>query len=434
MTSGTLATTPSAAWHEPVGLPGGERNAVHPDPRRMSRRENAAAPRSAFAMVIATLVGLHACMAATRMAASLAVLKQGHPDWVVGVLFSLYAVAPIVLSLWAGRLADRFGFHRPVRWAVGLALTGALLPVFTQHLAALAFSGLLTGGAVSVAAVAIQREAGLMARDASDLKRVFSWVALGPAVSNTLAPVVAGLLIDHVGFRAAFAFGALLPLLAVAAASRVPHQAALPAGEVHRSAPGHAFELLRLPVLRNLMLVNVATAAAWDAHNFTVPVVGHARELSASAIGLVLSSFAIATTLVRLVISTWADRIDDHRALLAAMTLASAVLLAYAWLPGVAGMMFGSALLGLALGSVQPMILSTLHQAAPPDRQGQALALRMVFTNVATIAMPAGFGLLSAVTTTAAPMWLMAVLLVAARWPAHRLAPTVSSEADARRV
>ncbi len=147
-----------------------------------------------------------------------------------------------------------------------------------------------------------------------------------------------------------------------------------------------------------------------------------------------LSSFAIATTLVRLVISTWADHIDDRRALLAAMTLASAVLLAYAWLPGVAGMMFGSALLGLALGSVQPMILSTLHQAAPPDRQGQALALRMVFTNVATIAMPAGFGLLAAVTTTAAPMWLMAALLVAARWPAHRLAPTVSSETDAGRV
>ena len=51
----------------------------------------------------------------TRVAASLAVLQQGHPDWVVGVLLSLYAVAPIVLSLWAGRLADRFGFHRPVR-------------------------------------------------------------------------------------------------------------------------------------------------------------------------------------------------------------------------------------------------------------------------------------------------------------------------------
>ncbi len=401
----------------------------------MSRGNAAAAPRSALVLVVATLVGLHACMAATRVAASLSVLAQGHPEWVVGVLLSLYAVAPIVLSLWAGRLADRFGFHRPVTWAVGMALVGAALPVVSQQFAALAVSGLLTGGAVSVAAVAIQREAGLMARGAGDLKRVFSWVSLGPALSNMLAPVITGLLIDHFGYRAAFAFGAVLPLLAVAAAWRVP-RTPLPADPTDAVLPQRgAFELLRLPLLRNLLLVNVAMAASWDAHSFTVPVVGHARELSASAIGLVLGSFALAATLVRLVISTWADRLDEARALRAAMTLATAVLLFYAWLPGAAGMMIGSALLGLALGSVQPMVLSMLHQAAPPERQGQALALRMVFTNVATIAMPAGFGLLAVVTTSAAPMWLMAALLVAARWPVQRLTLHAgASEADAGRI
>ncbi len=394
-----------------------------------------AAPRSAFVLVVTTLVGLHACMAATRVAASLSVLAQGYPEWVVGVLLSLYAVAPIVLSLWAGRLADRFGFHRPVTWAVGMALTGAALPVATQHLAALAVSGVLTGGAVSVAAVAIQREAGLMARDAGDLKRVFSWVSLGPALSNMLAPVITGLLIDHFGYRSAFAFGALLPLLAVAAAWRVP-RTPLPAdADGARLPQSGAFELLRLPVLRNLLLVNVAMAACWDAHSFTVPVVGHARELSASAIGLVLGAFALAATVVRLAISAWADRLDEGRALRAAMMLATAVLLVYAWLPGAAGMMIGSALLGLALGSVQPMVLSALHQAAPPDRQGQALALRMVFTNLATIAMPAGFGLLAVLAGNAAPMWLMAVLLVAARWPANRLVLHAgASEPDARRA
>ena len=393
----------------------------------------AAAPRSAFVLVVATLVGLHACMAATRVAASLLVLQQGHPDWVVGALLSLYAVAPIVLSMWAGRLADRHGFHRPVAWAVGMALVGAALPVATQHLAALAVSGLLTGGAVSVAAVAIQREAGLMARDSGDLKRVFSWVALGPALSNMLAPIATGLLIDHAGYRTAFAFAMLLPLLAVAAAWRVP-RTPLPAGagDAVRTQRG-AMELLRLPVLRNLLLVNVAMAACWDAHSFTVPVVGHARELSASAIGLVLGSFALAATLVRLAISTWADRIDEGRALHAALTLATVVLVVYAWLPGALGMMAGSALLGLALGAVQPMVLSTLHQAAPPDRQGQALALRMVFTNVATILMPAGFGLLAVLAGNAAPMWLMALALLAARWPARQLR-RLKSEADARRV
>jgi MFS family permease len=325
-------------------------------------------------------------------------------------------------------MADRHGFHRPVAFSVVIALLGAALPVFTQHLAALAVSGLLTGGALSFAAVAIQREAGLMARDSGDLKRVFSWVALGPALSNTFAPVIAGALIDLSGFRAAFIFGALLPLAAAWAASRVPRLS--PAARVHdaTAARASAFDLLRMPVLRNLLLVNVAMAASWDAHSFTVPVVGHAREMSASAIGLVLGAFSIASTVVRIGISSFAQRLDERRALGAALTLATVVLAVYAWLPGAAGMMIGSALLGLALGSVQPMVLSALHQAAPPQRQGQALALRMLFTNAATIAMPIGFGFLAAATTSAAPMWLMAVLMLAARWPLARL------KADAGRV
>jgi MFS family permease len=378
----------------------------------------------AFVLVVVTLIGLHACMAATRMAASLAVLQQGLPEWTVGALLSLYGLAPIALSLWAGGMADRHGFHRPVALSVVAGLVGALLPVFTQHLVALALSGLLTGGALSFAAVAIQREAGQMARDPGDLKRVFSWVALGPALSNTFAPVVAGLLIDHAGFGAAFAFGALLPLVAVWAAwqvPRAPQVQAAPAGE--RVSQGSAFDLLRLPVLRNLLLVNVAMAASWDAHTFTVPVVGHARELSASAIGMVLGSFAVASTLVRLAITAYSHRIGEQRALKAAILVASTVLLVYAWLPGAVGMMVGSALLGLALGSVQPMVLSILHQAAPAGRQGQTLGLRMLFTNAATIAMPLGFGLLATATSHAAPMWLMAVLALVALWPASRLAP-----------
>lgn len=382
-----------------------------------------AAPRQSFVLIVVALVGLHACMAATRVAASLAVLKQGHPAWVVGALISLYGLAPIGLSLLAGRMADRHGFHKPVTWSVVAAFAGASLAVASQHIAALALSGLATGGAVSFAAVAIQREAGKMARDPDDLKRVFSWVALGPALSNTVAPVAAGFLIDHAGFRAAFVFGALLPLGAAWAASRVPrapaHAASSGASPPLLDAARH---LLRLPLVRNLLLVNVAMAAAWDSHTFTVPVVGHARDLSASAIGLVLGAFAVASTVVRLLISSFAHRLDERRMLRAAITLATLVLAVYAWLPGAWGMAAGSAVLGLALGSVQPMVLSMLHHGAPPDRTGQALALRMLFTNAATIAMPIGFGVLAAATTSAAPMWLMAALLLAARVPVGRLA------------
>lgn len=86
-------------------------------------------------------------------------------------------------------------------------------------------------------------------------------------------------------------------------------------------------------------------------------------------------------------------------------------------------MLVGSALLGLALGSVQPMVLSMLHQVTPADRHGQALGLRMLVTNGATIVMPSGFGLLAAATVPAAPLWLMASLVLGAQLAARRIEP-----------
>ena len=384
--------------------------------------DHSQALRTAFPAVIAMLVCVHASMAATRVAASLLVLHRGYPEWMVGALLSLFAVAPILLSLWAGRLADRHGMHKPLGVGVLLGTGGAAVAVFSQHPVALAFAALATGGAIAVAAVGVQREAGMMARDPSDLKRVFSWVALGSALSNALAPVVVGLLIDHIGFRAGFVFAAVLPLLAWWLAMRVPRSSPAAPKEPSSGTVGRgALALLRLPALRWLILVNLALSSTWDAHSFVVPVIGHARGLSASTIGLVLGSFAAAATVVRLLIGRFADRLDERMALRAAMALATAVCLLYARLPGALGMMLGSAALGLALGSVQPMVLAMLHRVTPSDRHGEALGVRMLATNAATIVMPLGFGVLAAATVPWAPMWLMAGLVLLAQIPASRI-------------
>jgi len=143
--------------------------------------------------------------------------------------------------------------------------------------------------------------------------------------------------------------------------------------------------------------------------------------MSASAIGAVLGSFSVAATGVRLAISRFSHRLDERRALRTAMTAAAATSAVYVFLPGVGGMLAGSFVLGIALGSVQPMLLAMLHQVTPPDRRGQALGLRMFWTNAATLAMPSGFGLLAAMTFPAAPLWLMASLVALALVPARRI-------------
>jgi MFS family permease len=89
-------------------------------------------PRSSFTSALLALIGgqiaLHSCMAGIRMAAPLAALREGHAAWAVGVLLGLFAAAPVVLALAAGRLADRHGYHVPIRVAVALTSSAASAP------------------------------------------------------------------------------------------------------------------------------------------------------------------------------------------------------------------------------------------------------------------------------------------------------------------
>jgi cyanate permease len=57
----------------------------------------------------------------------------------------------------------------------------------------------------------------------------------------------------------------------------------------------------------------------WDVHAFAVPVLGHERGFSASTIGLILGTFTLAVTGVRLLVPLLAHRIDEVKVLRGAM-------------------------------------------------------------------------------------------------------------------
>lgn len=381
------------------------------------------AARSPLVPLVAALVCMHANMAATRVAATLWLLQRGYAEIWVGALLGLFGLGPLLLALWAGRQADRHGLRRPLHLAMGLGAAGAAAALAYPHLLTLALAALACGGALAVAMVAIQREAGHLASQGGDLRRVFSWVALGPGLSNAVVPPVVGLLIDHAGFGWAFALALAMPLLAWLLTRHLPGLPVAPASE----PPPPAWSLLDNLLLRRLLLVNLALSSCWDAHSLVAPVLGHARGYSASAIGLILGSFAVAATLVRLVIARWAERLPERAALRGAMLVAAGGALAYTALPGVAGLAAGAAVLGLALGSVQPMILSLLHQVTPAARHGQALGLRMVMVNATTLVMPLLFGWLAAQVAPGAPLWLMAAVVLAGRTMVpHEHAPSAT--------
>ncbi len=379
-------------------------------------------------ILVALIVGqicLHACMTGVRMAAPLQALREGQAAWVVGLLMGLFAAAPIVLALQAGRLADRRGYHHPMRIAVALTVLGALValavtwvPSFTFP--AMCVAAMLVGGGANVGLIAIQRTASRHAADPTALKRVFSWLGLAPALANVIGPVLAGALIDLGGFRAAYAVMAALPFGALLWARRVPKEAARPR-ESGAGAP-RAWDLLRTPGLRRLLAVNWLLSSSWDVHSFLVPVLGHERGFSASAIGLVLGVFAVAVAAVRLAIPLIAQHLREGQVLAGCMLWTAGVFALYPFAHAAWAMGLLAAALGLALGAVQPMIMATLHQLTPPERHGEAIALRSMTINFSSALMPLLFGALGAMLGASALFWLMGAAVGAGSWPARRVA------------
>ena len=368
-------------------------------------------------------VGLHACMAGVRLAAPLLALRAGHSALAVGVLLALFAVAPVMLGRRAGGRAPRLGNHGRLRWGGGSPAGGVVCGVGATALpqaqfALLCAAATLCGAGANVGMISIQRTAGRSAGDSTQRMRVFSWLGVAPSLSNLVGPVIAGVLIDAAGFAAAFGVLALLPLAALWSARRVPVEAPL---RVPRASTRAAWSLLFAPGLRRLLFVSWLVSASWDLHNFVVPILGHERGLSASAIGFVLGAFAVAVTAVRLVIPLLAHRVSEVQVLAGAMLWIGAVFVAYPFAQGAWSMGVCSVLVGLALGAVQPMVMSMLHQLTPHEHHGEVIALRSMTINFSGAAMPLAFGAVGAAVGASALFWTMAALVAAGSVQARRL-------------
>jgi len=172
-----------------------------------------------------------------------------------------------------------------------------------------------------------------------------------------------------------------------------------------------AWDLLREPMMRRLLLVNWFLSSCWDVHTFVLPLLGHERGYSASVIGMLLGSFAVAATLVRLAMPWLAAHLREWVVITGAMLLTAVLFGLYPFMPTAVSMGVCSVLLGLVLGSVQPMIMSTLHQITPADRHGEALGLRLMSLNGSSVLMPMLFGSIGAVVGVSVVFWTVGAVV-----------------------
>ncbi len=355
-----------------------------------------------------TQLFLNACVAGMRMTMS---LRMAQGEGAVGGLIALFALSQVLLALPAGRYCERHGLKGPVLRSVAVAVFGCALAAAWPIFPVLCVSAVLIGGAGGVAIIAVQRHTPRIVNGPGALQNAFSWLAIGLALSNVLGPLAAGIVIDGAGFRAAFLAMAALPMLTWLAVRGVRDH--MPSPAQPGSRPGGAWNLWRDPGLRRLLIVTWLLAACWDVHTFVVPLLGHERGLPASAIGSILGAFGIGAAAVRILTPLVATHLREWVVLVGAMAATVILFAMYPLLHAPVAMGVCSALLGLTLGSVQPMVMSLLHRLAPEHRYGEAVAMRLIVINVSSVGVPMVSGIAGSVIGTGGVFWAAGLMVAA---------------------
>jgi predicted MFS family arabinose efflux permease len=370
-------------------------------------------------LIIILLVLNHIAFNGSRIAVSLNAIQLKSSAFTVGLLMALYALLPALLSVSAGRWIDRAGVNQPMLLgSIGVGV-GVVIPFLLPGLAALYVTAFITGVSFMLINVAAYHAVGVTS--APEERAVnFSYVALGFSTSSFIGPMLAGVMIDQLGFRATFfvlAVFTVMPIVAFAAKLvppiRGPHTAT-------PTAPGPVLDLLREGEMRRLFVAMTILTVSWDVYGFAIPIHGTRIGLSASEIGIVMGAFAVATFVVRLAMPFIVQRLKPWTMLSAALATAG---VSFAMLPfteSVFVMMALMFLLGLGLGAPQPMVLTLLHESAPPGRAGEALGLRTTLINTSQTVMPLVFGAVGTAIGVAPLFGIAAVALFGGAAFAHR--------------
>ena len=339
----------------------------------------------------------------SKVAVSLYALELGAGALAVGVLAALFAIFPLLLAVHAGRISDRIGVRYPM--ALGAAtMTAALaIPVFVPGLAALFLCPALLGLGHIFFHVSVHNLVGGLGE--AERTRNFATFSLGSSVAAFIGPSLAGFGIEFAGYRAALGTLALFPL--------APALAILLFRNLVSGKPQHekeertqsAFDLLAIPALRRTLILSGVALTGIELFAFYLPIYGRSIGLSPSSIGMILSSYAVAGFIVRMVMHRLARRFTEVGVLTGSLLVAA---LAYAAVPALShGLLLALAAftLGLALGSAQPLTIILTYNHAPKGRSGEALGLRIMANKVTQIGVPLAFGGMGA-ALGAAPVFL----------------------------
>lgn len=373
--------------------------------------------RSQLLLILCAQTLMLAAFQGLKLAAPLYALSIGVSDGAVGALVALFAASQIFLAIPIGRFADKKGLHAPMAYAAvgsgGMLFLGALHP----EIVIISVIAVALGAANCVTLIVMQRHVGRADLSDEARRNYFGWLAISPALSSSLGPLAAGLIIDlltpakgdYVAFQYCFAFLALLSCSSWLFTRKV---IAMRSASVPVAIKAPAWDLLKSANFRGILFINWLQSTVWDVHSFIVPVIGFKAGYSASIIGVILGGFAFAAAAIRLVLPILSKRFSEKQIIACSCVVAVIVFSIYPFAHNPLMMFTCSTVLGAALGCVQPMILTMLVQVTPLHRQGEAFGIRLTALNASNFLVPIVAGSFSGLVGLSSIFWMVSALMI----------------------
>jgi len=366
------------------------------------------APSVTFVVFLSVLsnIGLRG----SRVLVALSALHLGANAFTVGVLAALFSVFPLLLAVYAGRVSDRMGVRTPIILGSAVMALGLLLPALHYDRLTLFACPTLIGLGQIFVQVSIQNAVGSIG-GASARAGNFGTFSLGASVSTFIGPSLAGFSIDALGFRSTHFVLASMSIAVVMLALLSGHRMPVRGERAGEKTGGRALDLLREAPLRRTLFMSGVALTGIELFSFYLPVYGKSIGLSATQIGLVLSSYAAAAFVVRLLMQDLARRFTEIGVLTGSLFVAAATYAMFPFLSGVPMLVVTAFLLGLGLGSAQPLTIMLTYHHAPEGRSGEALGMRLTVNKITQIAIPVVFGGIGTVFGLAPVFWANAAFL-----------------------
>ncbi|WP_084508803.1 MFS transporter [Paenibacillus assamensis] len=367
--------------------------------------------------IYAVIFGIETMLYMTRPTISLLSTQLGASTFDIGMLTASYAFLPVIFAIYLGKMTDRIGDKIPNMAGVIGMMIGLFLPYVWPSLTALYISQMIIGISRIMVTIALQNMVGRIAPPAQR-DQYYGWLSMSVALGGVFGPVLGGYIAHHTSYVHTFFISVLIgiiPFILSWFISGQREERSLPAmnhAKVSRSNTGGSFGLLRSSTLRKALLSSALVLYSRDIFVAYFPLLGAEWGMSDIGIGWIIAIQSMAMVAVRLFLSPLTKRYSRELVLIGSILIAGFAFMLVPLTTPFILMAIISTIMGLGLGCGQPLSMTTIFNASPPDRTGEVLGLRLSTNRLSQVIAPLFFGFIGTSAGIVSVFYLSGVFLI----------------------